>query len=200
MTEVGSIGSWVSIFLHNLWILFNFWYVGPYLHSLEVSKLSQCSKAIAEDPSNFGIQCTRDLLDVHDINVTYETDVSRIKKEAKAAFKTHASQDDLEDPELESNSDILAIVNATLATMETGKETEDIISGASLIVRGGVIQQVGKDDSMEVPRGAKVINAQGGVVVPGFVDVHAHWNGDYTVASSWEHRTFLAYGCTTVHK
>jgi N-acyl-D-aspartate/D-glutamate deacylase len=39
-------------------------------------------------------------------------------------------------------------------------------------------------------------------VVPGFIDVHAHWEGfsDPYPAKSWEMETFLAYGVTTLHK
>lgn len=41
-----------------------------------------------------------------------------------------------------------------------------------------------------------------GFVTPGFIDVHAHWNGfaDRFPAKSWEMETFLAYGVTTLHK
>ena len=41
-----------------------------------------------------------------------------------------------------------------------------------------------------------------GYITPGFIDVHAHWNGfaDFFAASSWELETFLAYGVTTLHK
>ena len=41
-----------------------------------------------------------------------------------------------------------------------------------------------------------------GYVLPGFIDMHAHWNGfsDRFPASSWELETFLAYGVTTMHK
>lgn len=41
-----------------------------------------------------------------------------------------------------------------------------------------------------------------GYVVPGFIDIHAHWGGFGTQypATSWEHETFLAYGITTLHK
>ena len=41
-----------------------------------------------------------------------------------------------------------------------------------------------------------------GYIVPGFIDVHAHWGGFETAfpARSWEMATFLAYGVTTLHK
>jgi imidazolonepropionase-like amidohydrolase len=40
-----------------------------------------------------------------------------------------------------------------------------------------------------------------GYVIPGFVDVHAHWNGfdNRYPAKSFELETFLAYGVTTLH-
>jgi len=45
-------------------------------------------------------------------------------------------------------------------------------------------------------------NLLAGFVTPGFIDVHAHWDGfsDRYPAASWEMETFLAYGVTTLHK
>lgn len=90
------------------------------------------------------------------------------------------------------------IINATVVTMKTGHEIRDTHPNTAIIIIDGIIETVGTN--LVVPIGAKIIDAQGGVVLPGFVDVHAHWNGAYTVASSYEQETFLAYGCTTMHK
>ncbi|KAG8958820.1 hypothetical protein FRC03_008801 [Tulasnella sp. 419] len=177
-----------------------FWVLGPFLHSIEVSRVSQCKGAIEADPQNFGFECIRHLLDVQEITVKYETDVSRISKEAKKEFDSRSSTSDLSKQEIATrriNADLLVITNATLVTMQTGIEDRDVVPGGMLFIRGGVIQTVGV--GLPIPPGAKVIDAEGGIVVPGFIDAHAHWSGDYSVASSWEHRTFLAYGCTTMH-
>lgn len=172
-------------------------YPGPYLHSLEVSKLRNCRKSIQSDASTFGIDCVKTLLNVQEIAATYETETSRIKNAALRDL------DQTADPEELNNADWLVIANATVVSMITGHEQHDVLRRRTLIVRNGVIvSSIHRADLSTLPRGAKVIDAEGGVVVPGFVDVHAHWAGAdmSAVASSWEHRAFLAYGCTTVHK
>ncbi|KDQ18538.1 hypothetical protein BOTBODRAFT_52531 [Botryobasidium botryosum FD-172 SS1] len=163
-----------------------FWLLGPYLHALEVSKLHSCSSAIREDQSTFGIDCVRHLLHVQELNARYQTEKARIRREALAA----------------SNQPYLAVRNATLLTMHHGNEAEDLMSGATLVMRDGLFETVGLDGDVTIPQGAKVINAQRGYVVPGFIDAHAHWGGAIATpvpAVSWEMETFLAYGCTTMH-
>ncbi|KAF8881952.1 hypothetical protein CPB84DRAFT_1851423 [Gymnopilus junonius] len=165
-----------------------FWFLGPYLHSLELQKLHYCSSAIEKDHSTFGISCVKKLLDVQKIgDIKHSTDIARLKKQAKSLA--------------EEISDVVVIYNATLLTMSTGHEDTDLIRDGVLVVRGGVIESVGSVGSLTVPPGATVISANGGFVVPGFIDVHAHWNGfaDRFPAKSWEMETFLAYGVTTLH-
>ncbi|KAF9265845.1 hypothetical protein L218DRAFT_121543 [Marasmius fiardii PR-910] len=158
-----------------------FWFLGPFLHSLEVSKLSQCQSEIANDPETFGIACVKNLLAFQEVIFEHTTDVARLKKDAGTTSK-------------------LVIQNATIVTMHTGDLDTDLIRGGSLVVKDGVIQSVGqlKDSDLD---GAEVIQADGGFVVPGFLDVHAHWSGATNPhpAKSWEMETFLAYGVTTMH-
>jgi imidazolonepropionase-like amidohydrolase len=117
------------------------------------------------------------------------------------------------------------VKNATLLTMETGSEQADRIQGGILLVRDGMIEAVlhpEQEAQLIIPSGAYVIDARGGAfslvhesfsrldllsrhlgfVTPGFIDVHAHWNGFASPfpARSWELETFLAYGVTTLHK
>ncbi|KAI5987546.1 hypothetical protein EDD15DRAFT_2173549 [Pisolithus albus] len=164
------------------------WLLGPYLHTVPVSLLSTCMNAIQKDTMTFGISCVRTLLNVTEIAVYYESEVSRLRREAKVHATSH-------------NGDVVTFVNATILSMENGELSADLITGGSVVLRGGYIDAVGKDGEVPVPEGSVVIQADGGYIVPGFIDAHAHWSGESETfpASSWEMETFLAYGVTTVH-
>lgn len=166
-----------------------FWFLGPFLHSLEVSKLHHCSSAIKHDRLNFGISCVKNLLEYQEIVIEHTTDIARLKREAAAIA------------EVPDNSDVLVVLNATILTMASGKVDTDLIRNGILVSRGGVVEYVGAIGGYTTAPGATIINARGGFVIPGFVDVHAHWNGfEYRYpAKSWEMETFLAYGVTTLH-
>jgi len=126
------------------------------------------------------------------IDIEHSTDIARLKKEAKQV--SHVA--------LNNNFDLVVITNATLLTMEFGNPEVDLIRNGILTIRGGVIEYVGPSLDYTPPTGATVIDAEGGYVVPGFIDVHAHWDGfsDRFPAKSWEMQTFLVYGITTLHK
>lgn len=181
---------------------------GPFLHSLEVSKLASCADAIKKDTSTFGISCVKGLLEYQEIIVEHPTDIQRLKQQSLTAA---------------GHADALVIINATVLTME-GDLHSDLISDGVLISRAGIVDAVGyMNDEMiaMIPEGATVIDAQGGkfgmyviiyhlstniwilgFVIPGFIDAHAHWDGYDTLypAKSWEQETFLAHGVTTLHK
>ncbi|KAF9068339.1 hypothetical protein BDP27DRAFT_1422041 [Rhodocollybia butyracea] len=160
---------------------------GPYLHWLEISKLSKCSSTIKNDTNTFGISCVKNLVQYQEIVLEHSTDIARLKKETQSL-----------DP---SASDILVIFNATVLTMETGNIDEDLVEHAVLVVRGGVIESIAPTSGFVAPERATLINARGGFVIPGFIDAHAHWNGmsNPHPAKSWEMQTFLSFGVTTMH-
>lgn len=167
---------------------------GPYLHSLEVSKLSKCSSEIDSDNTRFGIDCIKDLLDVQEIDVSYATDIARLSRDAFDEARAHGLDT--------QNADVYAITNATLLTMEQGELPHDLVNDATIVVRRGIIERVGHSSNVAIPAGATLLNARGGFIIPGFIDVHAHWGGfgNTYPAKSWELETFLAYGVTTLHK
>ncbi len=72
---------------------------------------------------------------------------------------------------VQASSSDLAIVNARLVTMD---ETRP--SAEAALVRGGRISLVGTTGEVRAQAGsARIFDAQGRVVVPGFVDAHAHF-------------------------
>ena len=112
---------------------------GPYLHSVEISKLEKCSQAIKVDDTTFGIHCVKNLLVVHRFHVTYET-----KTTAKAS------------------DGVLAVKNATLVTMATGNVHKDVIRQGVLVVEAGIVKQIGKESQVNIPNDATIIDAEGG--------------------------------------
>src|ERR1044071_1602514 len=105
-----------------------------------------------------------------------------------------------------SSDSVVAIVGATLIDGNGGPAIPD----ATIVVRGKRIAAVGPRASVKVPAGARVIDATGKFVTPGFIDTNVHLslynNGESMVR--YEDRfldivieaaqTELKYGITTV--
>jgi len=90
----------------------------------------------------------------------------------------------------------------------TGREP---VEGATVVIEGSKIKAVGKD--VEIPKGAKVINAVEKTVMPGLIDSHIHHTGMKTdtmvealvrprelslIKSIYDSKALLAAGFTTV--
>ncbi|KAF4578451.1 hypothetical protein EYR36_000258 [Pleurotus pulmonarius] len=182
-----------------------FWFLGPFLHSVEVSQIDKCAKAIKADPLTFGIDCVHRYVKFQEVVVEHSTDIARLKQEARQALASQTPYDSQDQNAVDAgavdSADVLIIFNATLVTMETGNVASDIIYNGALVTRGGVIEAAGLTQDLVIPSGATVIDARGAFVIPGFIDVHAHWDGFSSryPATSWEMETFLAYGITTLH-
>lgn len=123
--------------------------LGPYLHTLPISRLPSCSSDIREDTQTFGIACVKHLLDVTEVTVHYESDITRLRREAKV----HTGF---------ANGDVVAFTNATILTMQHGGMDLDIITEGTVVVRGGFIEAVGKTGEVPIPEGGLVIQAGGG--------------------------------------
>jgi imidazolonepropionase-like amidohydrolase/Tol biopolymer transport system component len=75
----------------------------------------------------------------------------------------------------------------------------EVIENADIVVTDNRITAIGKRGSVQIPKGAHVIDVSGKTIMPGFVDTHAHLR----VASNihrdvqWSYAVNLAYGVTT---
>jgi len=78
------------------------------------------------------------------------------------------------------------------------------IPDAALVIQGSKISGIGPRGKVDVPRGAREINARGRTVVPGFVDVHIHGAGGHDVMEGTREAleiitaTVAAHGTTSV--
>ncbi len=90
---------------------------------------------------------------------------------------------------------VVLFKNARIITME-GEET---IENGDILVENNRIKAIGKTGTLTVPANAKVIDATGKTIVPGFVDTHAHMWPQWSVHKSqvWKYAINLAYGVTT---
>jgi Tol biopolymer transport system component len=74
---------------------------------------------------------------------------------------------------------------------------DQVITGGDILVTDNRITSVGR--GLKVPAGAKVVDARGKFIVPGFVDTHAHWEfrtHDVLEPLNWSLIANLAYGVT----
>lgn len=61
-----------------------------------------------------------------------------------------------------------AIIDAKIVT------TEGVIENGSLLIENGKIAAFGEADTVSLPRQCEIVDAEGGYLGPGFVDIHCH--------------------------
>jgi hypothetical protein len=87
---------------------------------------------------------------------------------------------------------------ATVITMKDGtKNEDDVLRNADIVITDNRITAIGK--GAKAPAGAKVIDARGKFILPGFIDTHAHWEfrtHDVLEPQNWSLIANLAYGVT----
>jgi Tol biopolymer transport system component/imidazolonepropionase-like amidohydrolase len=76
---------------------------------------------------------------------------------------------------------------------------DEVIERGDVVVTDNRIAAVGPRGKVQIPAGAKVIDATGKTIIPGFVDVHAHMWAPREVHQTqvWQYLSNLAYGVTT---
>ena len=77
--------------------------------------------------------------------------------------------------------------------------SSDGVAAGDILIVNNRIAGIGKAGTVRIPEDAKIFDLSGKVVIPGIVDVHAHWEVRHSVLDT-EDYTFLgnlAYGVTT---
>lgn len=88
----------------------------------------------------------------------------------------------------------IALIHGTVITMSDA----GVLRDATILIEGDRIEAIG-DAGLTIPESATVIDLQGRVVLPGFVDTHAHFRVDHELPDTqpWSFLANLAYGVTT---
>ncbi|HUQ95223.1 MAG TPA: amidohydrolase family protein [Bryobacteraceae bacterium] len=76
----------------------------------------------------------------------------------------------------------------------------EVIADADVVITNNRIAAVGKRGSAAIPAGAKIEDVRGASIMPGIVDVHAHWfeiKRGVLDLEGWPYLANLAFGVTT---
>jgi Tol biopolymer transport system component/imidazolonepropionase-like amidohydrolase len=95
----------------------------------------------------------------------------------------------------------VAITGGRVITMRDAETTQEVIEDGVVLVRGDRIVAVGRRGEVAIPEGARVLDAAGKTVVPGFVDAHAHSSHFFSGVipqANWTYYANLAFGITTM--
>ncbi len=102
--------------------------------------------------------------------------------------------------EVDVPSSTIALTGVRVITMN---ENRDVLENATVLVRNGRIAAV--SPSLEIPADARVFDLPGRTVMPGILDVHAHYGTSISVLNVMEQRmaslqAALAHGVTTMYE
>jgi hypothetical protein len=129
---------------------------------------------------------------------TEGADAEKKDEEAKPSPKKSRAEEieiTIEQPRRKPTGTIV-LRGAKIITMKG----DEVIPDGDLVVTDNRIVAVGKRGSVTVPAGARVMDVKGATIMPGIVDVHAHWieipRGELD-PQSWVFMANLAYGVTS---
>jgi imidazolonepropionase-like amidohydrolase/Tol biopolymer transport system component len=95
---------------------------------------------------------------------------------------------------------LVAITGARIVTM--AGEDGGVIEDGVILVEDNRIRSVGRRGEVQVPAGARTVDATGKTIIPGLIDAHAHGpqgTDDLIPQQNWSNLAHLAFGVTTVH-
>ena len=76
-------------------------------------------------------------------------------------------------PTIAQGQRTVAVVNASVLPMDR----DTVLAGQTVLIRDGIIQQLGPSNRVSVPPGARRIEARGKFLMPGLADMHVHQVG-----------------------
>ena len=91
---------------------------------------------------------------------------------------------------------IIALVGARAITMKDDK----VLDSATIVITDDRITAIGPVGLVRIPRGARVVDVRGKTIMPGIVDLHAHYDWQWhesMIRPRWELLANLAYGVTS---
>jgi len=125
-------------------------------------------------------------------------DAEKKDEEARPAPKKSLAEEievTIEQPRRKATGTIV-LRGAKIVTMKG----DEVINDGDIVVTDHRIAAVGKRGSITIPSGAKIMDVKGTTIMPGIVDVHAHWieiaRGELD-PQSWVFMANLAYGVTS---
>jgi Tol biopolymer transport system component len=95
-------------------------------------------------------------------------------------------------------SGVIVLRGARVITM-SGSTKDEVLESADIVIEGNRIKSIGPA-AASTPAGARIINVAGKTIIPGLVDVHAHWTEvrrRVLDLEAWPFTANLAYGVTS---
>ena len=117
-----------------------------------------------------------------------------LNQEKREDWKTQEAEVKLEVPRPLPSGKVL-LKGARVITMKG----EEVIERGDVLIENNRIAAVGATGTLSGAAGAKVIDAKGKTIIPGYVDIHAHLGAKHDVVTDeeWSYAANLAYGVTT---
>jgi Tol biopolymer transport system component len=152
-------------------------------------------------------------------------DEEKKEEDAGGAEAAESEEDEAEDaeeetesveewePELTEDSDKVSVYEIAVTVPRDAPQGSILLSGAKIVtmngdelieegdvlITGTKIAAVGAKGSLDVPADARVIDAAGKTITPGFIDTHAHWfeiRRGVIEKNHWGFLANVAYGVT----